>query len=110
MAGELWIALIAAIISSGSLTALTTYALASRRNRKKTSESNAALLRAYCEAVRFLMLRSLQHQCRIIIEKHFRTLEETEQLEKQYECLKAIGGDGWGDSLYMTALGQPIEK
>lgn len=110
MTSELWAALIAAIIGSGSFTALTTYILTSHRSRKKTAEGNIALSQAYCDAVKFLMLRSLQEQCRMIIEKRFRTLEETEQLGRQYECLKAIGGDSWGDSLYKAALGQPIEE
>ena len=122
MNAQLIVSLICAILGSGGFTAVVTYVLASRKerqiaekrrieDRKNAEEKESRDYAAMREALMLLMLGELQSWCRNIINAQCRTLDETAQLVKAYNCYKALGGDGWADKLFDDAMKQPlIEK
>lgn len=122
MNAQLVVSLICAILGSGGFTAVITYVLASRKERKIAEEQRAKERKeseekenhdyaAMREALMLLMLGELQSWCRNIVNTQHRTLEETAQLVRAYNCYKALGGDGWADKLFDDAMKQPlIEK
>lgn len=116
---QLWITLICAVIGSGGFTATITYLLASHKERKiaakqlnderkKAAEKNSTLFEAMREALMMLMLGELQVWCKAIATAGHRTMDETAQLVKAYNCYKALGGDGWADKLFEDAMNQPL--
>lgn len=121
MNAQLIVSLICAILGSGGFTAVVTYVLASRKerkiaekqrieDRKNAEEKESRDYAAMREALMLLMLGELQSWCRNIINAQYRTLEETAQLVKAYNCYKALGGDGWADKLFDDAMKQPLTE
>ena len=119
MNAQLMVSLICAVLGSGGFTAVITYVLASRKERKIAAQQQAEERKrneekdnkdheAMREAIMLLMLGELQTWCRNIINAQYRTLYETAQLVKAYNCYKALGGDGWADKLFDDAMKQPL--
>lgn len=105
---EHWITLICAVLGSGGFTALVTYLLTARKDRKKEAQKNEWRVQAVIDAVMMLALSDLQTRCRTIIAAKGRTALETKQLFKLRTVYKALGGDGWADDLFYCAMKQPI--
>lgn len=110
MTPQLWVTLICAVLGSGGVTAITTYILTERKERKAVSGAHIARQKAIGEAVMMLVLSELQTRCRRIINAGKRTTIESKQLIKLREAYKALGGDGWADDLYEGAMEQPITE
>lgn len=110
MTPQLWVTLICAILGSGGVTAIVTYILTERKERKVASGAHIARQKAIGEAVMMLVLSELQTRCRRIICARERTTIESKQLIKLREAYKALGGDGWADDLYECAMEQPITE
>lgn len=108
MTTQLWVTLIVAIIGSGGFTAFITYILTERKERKAASGAHMARQQAIGEAVMMLVLSELQIRCRTIISAKHRCTVESKQLIKLRNCYKALGGDGWADDLYNSAMEQPL--
>lgn len=108
MTAQLWITLAAAVLGSGGLTAIITYFLTERTERKKRTAANASRETAMCDAVMLLTLDSLQERCRRVIDRDGRTDAETQQIIRQYSTYKALNGDGWADELYSAAIKTPL--
>lgn len=121
MTPQLWVTLICAIVGSGGFTAIITYVLTSQKERKtaerqrkeekeESKKKEEQEYQAIREAIMLLMLGELQNWCRNIINAQYRTLDETSQLVKAYNCYKALGGDGWADKLFEDAMKQPLTE
>lgn len=108
MTPQLWVTLICAVLGSGGVTAIITYILTERKERKVVSSAHIARQKAIGEAVMLLVLSELQARCMRIINAGKRTAIESKQLIKFREAYKANGGDGWADDLYEAAMEQPI--
>lgn len=119
MNAQLIVSLVCAVLGSGGFTAVITYVLASRKERKeaakqrkeeieKLAKRNDEDRAAMREALMLLTLGELENWCRNIVNAQHRTLEETARLVKAYNCYKALGGDGWADKLFEDAMRQPL--
>lgn len=108
MTVQLWITLAAAILGSGSLTAVVTYFLTERGKRKKKAEADNACETAMRNALMFLTLDSLQEQCRGMISRGRRTEAETQQIILRYRTYKDLHGDGWADEIYNAVMQTPL--
>lgn len=103
-----WITLAAAILGSGGLTAIVTYFLTERSERKRKIKADNAREAAMCDALMFLTLDSLQERCRSIVSRGRRTEAETQQIILRYRTYKGLHGNGWADELYNAVMQTPL--
>lgn len=76
------------------------------RIMEKENEMSQTLeeISAIKAALMFVMLHILETACRECIKKNYRTMRDTEVINKMRVSYKALGGDGYADELYAAFL------